>query len=76
MDIRSDTVLNLSDALGLILQITGIGIISMVINEILEKSGYGQYKIYVNVLTTVAILGVVTFHVSRLFEYVKTMFYL
>lgn len=69
-------MLNLSDALGLILQITGIGIISMVINEILEKSGYGQYKIYVNVLTTVAILGVVTFHVSRLFEYVKTMFYL
>ncbi|MTI48202.1 stage III sporulation protein AC [Sporosalibacterium faouarense] len=60
----------------LIFKIAGIGILVAVLNQVLDRSGKGEYATMVTLAGVVIVLMMVINMISKLFDSVKTIFQL
>lgn len=62
--------------IGLLFKIAGVSIIIIVLDQILKSSGKGDYAIVTNLAGIVIILMMVINLINKLFNTVKTMFWM
>lgn len=61
---------------GLLFKIAGVSIIIIVLDQILKSSGKGDYAVVTNLAGIVIILMMVINLINKLFDTVKTMFWM